>query len=101
MASVANPTKYASPVTVCAEDTGATKPEPDPYLMGAKLLDADPERCVALEDSPNGVASATAAGCCVIAVPSLVAIPPAPGRLVVGSLTEVSLATLREVAKSR
>jgi HAD superfamily hydrolase (TIGR01509 family) len=89
------------PVTVCAEDTGATKPAPDPYLMGAKLLDADPERCVALEDSPNGVASATAAGCCVIAVPSLVAIPPAPGRLVVGSLTEVSLATLREVAKSR
>ena len=89
------------PVTVCAEDTGATKPAPDPYLIGAKLLDADPERCVALEDSPNGVASATAAGCRVIAVPSLVAIPPAPGRLVVGSLTEVSLATLREVAKSR
>lgn len=88
-------------VTVCAEDTGATKPAPDPYLMGAKLLDADPERCVALEDSPNGVASATAAGCGVIAVPSLVAIPPAPGRLVVGSLTEVSLATLREVANSR
>jgi HAD superfamily hydrolase (TIGR01509 family) len=89
------------PLTVCAEDTGATKPAPDPYLIGAKLLDADPERCVALEDSPNGVASATAAGCRVIAVPSLVAIPPAPGRLVVGSLTEVSLATLREVAKSR
>ena len=41
------------------------------------------------------------AGCGVIAVPSLVAIPPAPGRLVVGSLTEVSLATLREVANSR
>ena len=89
------------PVTVCAEDTGVTKPAPDPYLIGAKLLDADPERCVALEDSPNGVASATAAGCRVIAVPSLVAIPPAPGRLVVSSLTEVSLDTLREVAKSR
>ncbi|HEX6448335.1 MAG TPA: HAD family phosphatase [Trebonia sp.] len=88
-------------VTVCAEDTGVTKPAPDPYLIGAKLLDADPERCVALEDSPNGVASATAAGCRVIAVPSLVVIPPAPGRLVVGSLTEVSLATLREVAESR
>jgi len=85
-------------VTVCAEDVAVTKPAPDPYLTGAKLLDADPERCVALEDSPNGVASATAAGCRVVAVPSLVPIPPAPGRLVVSSLAEVGLATLRELA---
>ena len=50
------------PVTVCAEDVTATKPDPAPYLLAAKLLDADPARCVVLEDSPNGVASATAAG---------------------------------------
>jgi beta-phosphoglucomutase-like phosphatase (HAD superfamily) len=46
---------------------------------------------VALEDSPNGVASASAAGCLVIAVPSLVPIQPAPGRVIVRSLTEVNL----------
>jgi HAD superfamily hydrolase (TIGR01509 family) len=82
------------PVRVTGDDVERTKPAPDPYLLGAKLLDAAPERCVALEDSPNGVASATAAGCRVVAVPSLVQIPSAPGRLVAKSLTEVSLATL-------
>ena len=65
---------------VCADDVSVTKPDPEPYLLAAKLLGADPARCYALEDSPNGVASAQAAGCQVIAVPSLVPIEPAPGR---------------------
>jgi HAD superfamily hydrolase (TIGR01509 family) len=86
------------PVTVCGDDVSATKPAPEPYLLAAKLLDVDPASCVALEDSPNGVASAAAAGCRVVAVPSLVPIPRAPGRVVVPALTEVSLATLRELA---
>ena len=89
---------FPFPVTVCAEDVSATKPDPAPYLLAAKLLDADPGRCVALEDSPNGVAAATAAGCLVVAVPSFVAIPPAPGRLVVTSLRDITLATLRTLA---
>jgi HAD superfamily hydrolase (TIGR01509 family) len=74
---------------VCADDVSMTKPDPEPYLLAAKLLGADPARCVALEDSPNGVASAQAAGCRVIAVPSLVRIEPAPGRTVVRSLAEL------------
>ena len=86
------------PVTVCGEDVTATKPDPEPYLLAAKLLDADPARCVVLEDSPNGVASAAAAGCRVLAIPSLLPIPPAPGRVVLGSLRDVTLATLRDLA---
>jgi HAD superfamily hydrolase (TIGR01509 family) len=74
---------------VCADDVSATKPDPEPYLLAAKLLGVDPGRCFALEDSPNGVASAEAAGCRVIAVPSLTPIPPAPGRLVVASLLDL------------
>src|SRR6476659_7618356 len=73
-------------VLVCANDVSMTKPDPEPYLLAAKLLGADPARSIALEDSPNGVASAEAAGCRVIAVPSLVPIEPAPGRTVVRSL---------------
>jgi HAD superfamily hydrolase (TIGR01509 family) len=76
-------------VTVCANDVTHTKPDPEPYLLAAKLLAVDPARCAVLEDSPNGVASAEAAGCRVFAVPSLVPIPPAPGRTVVGSLLEL------------
>jgi HAD superfamily hydrolase (TIGR01509 family) len=86
------------PVTVTGDDVSNTKPAPDPYLLAAKLLDAAPEQCVALEDSPNGAASATAAGCHVIAVPSLLPIPPSPGRLVVPSLTDLTLSTLRALA---
>jgi HAD superfamily hydrolase (TIGR01509 family) len=74
---------------VCADDVSVTKPDPEPYLLAAKLLGADPAGCFALEDSPNGVASAEAAGCQVIAIPSLVPIHPAPGRTVVRSLTEL------------
>ena len=76
-------------VLVCADDVSVTKPDPEPYLLAAKLLGADPARCFALEDSPNGVASAEATGCRVIAVPSLVPIEPAPGRTVVCSLLDL------------
>jgi HAD superfamily hydrolase (TIGR01509 family) len=86
------------PVTVTGDDVPVTKPDPAPYLLAAKLLGVDPARCVALEDSPNGTASATAAGCRVVAVPSFVDIPPAPGRLVARSLCDVTVDTLRALA---
>jgi HAD superfamily hydrolase (TIGR01509 family) len=85
-------------VAVCGDDVTRPKPDPEPYQLAAKLLDADPARCVALEDSPSGVASATAAGCLVVAVPSLVPVPQAPRRLVAPSLTKVTLASLRALA---
>jgi HAD superfamily hydrolase (TIGR01509 family) len=84
-------------VTVAGDEVEHTKPHPEPYLKAARLLDADPRRCVALEDSPNGTESAAAAGCHVVAVPSVVAIPPAAGRTVVSSLTEVDVARLRSL----
>jgi HAD superfamily hydrolase (TIGR01509 family) len=91
-------TGFRFPVTVTGDDVARTKPDPEPYLLAAKLLDADPEQCVALEDSPNGVASATAAGCHVVAVPTLLPIPPAPRRLIAPSLSRVGLETLRDLA---
>jgi HAD superfamily hydrolase (TIGR01509 family) len=89
------------PVTVCGEDVAATKPSPEPYLLAAARLGAQPRRCAAIEDSPNGVASAEAAGCLTIAVPSLVPIPPRPGRVVLASLADLSLADLRDLAAAR
>jgi HAD superfamily hydrolase (TIGR01509 family) len=84
------------PATVCAADVTRKKPDPEPYLRAAALLGAAPERCVALEDSPTGLAAAHAAGCAVIAVPS---VPPPPGlaQLTVPSLRVIDLATLHEV----
>ncbi|MFI6926883.1 HAD family hydrolase [Nonomuraea spiralis] len=82
-------------VIVTAGDVERTKPDPEPYLKAAGLLGVEPVRCVVLEDSPNGVAAATAAGCAVVAVPSLLPVEPAPGRLVVSSLAEVGVDDLR------
>jgi HAD superfamily hydrolase (TIGR01509 family) len=86
--------------TVCADDVTRSKPDPEPYLLASSLLGADPRACVALEDSPNGAASAEAAGCRLVAVPSLVPIPERPGRVVAASLRQVDLALLRRLVTS-
>jgi len=86
--------------TVCAADVTRPKPDPEPYLLAAARLGADPSRCVVLEDAPNGVAAAQAAGCLVVAVPSLVPVTAGNGRAVVRSLREVSVPWMRELAAS-
>jgi len=80
---------------VTADDVRNLKPHPEPYLSALDLLGASAARSVVLEDSPTGVAAAEAAGCRVVAVPSVVPIDAAPGRAVVQSLTEVDLELLR------
>jgi HAD superfamily hydrolase (TIGR01509 family) len=89
------------PVTVCGEDVSKLKPDPEPYLLGTAKLGARPRSCVVLEDSPNGVAAGEAAGCAMVAVPSIVPIPARNGRLVVTSLTELSLDRLRGLIAAR
>jgi HAD superfamily hydrolase (TIGR01509 family) len=84
-------------VTVAGDEVTRTKPAPDPYLTAARLLEVTPQRCVVLEDSPAGVAASEAAGCVTVAVPSVVAVPPAAGRTVVSSLTEIDLPWLRRL----
>ncbi|MFE9767239.1 HAD-IA family hydrolase [Streptomyces sp. NPDC005808] len=82
-------------VSVTADDTERTKPAPDPYLAACRALGVDPAACVAVEDTQTGVSSAEAAGCAVLAVPSLAPIGPALGRTVLSSLEEVTPARLR------
>ncbi|MBX2824319.1 MAG: HAD family phosphatase [Gammaproteobacteria bacterium] len=48
-----------------------SKPAPDIYLRAASLLNIDPARCLAFEDSPNGVRAAVAAGMQTIQIPNL------------------------------
>jgi len=85
-------------VVVCAADVTAAKPDPEGYRLAAAKLAAEPGRCIALEDSPNGVTAAEAAGLRVIAVPSVVPVPERPGRVVLASLAGVTLAQLRELS---
>ena len=53
-------------------DYAASKPAPDPFLKAAERLKVDPRDCLALEDSLNGVRSASAAGMMTVMVPDLV-----------------------------
>ena len=70
------------------------KPHPEMYLTACAKLGEEPAQCLALEDSDNGVRSATSAGLMVIQVPDL--LPPSPevkafGHRIVTSLAEVEL----------
>ncbi|HOE96775.1 MAG TPA: HAD family phosphatase [Candidatus Sumerlaeota bacterium] len=58
------------PVVVTGNDVERTKPAADPYLRAAEGLGCRPQRCIVIEDSPNGIASARAAGAAVLAVMS-------------------------------
>lgn len=53
-----------------AEHERRGKPHPDVYLTTARLLDVEPESCIAIEDSMNGFRAAKAAGMRCIAVPA-------------------------------
>ena len=84
-------------LTLAGDDLTRTKPHPDPYLTAAARLGAEPARCAVLEDTVTGVASAEAAGCQVVAVPSVAPIESVAGRTVVSSLEGVNVAFLRSL----
>ena len=84
--SVARRTANAAPegtfsVVIGNDETTKPKPDPQPYLLAAERLDVDPTQCVALEDSPSGVRSATAAGMRVIVVPGELEVPAELGTV--------------------
>ena len=56
---------------VCASMVKCGKPKPDIYLFAAEKLSLKSQECVALEDSPNGIISASSAGCKTVMVPDL------------------------------
>ena len=83
-----------------AEEEARGKPEPDVYLTAARKLGVDPAACVALEDSPNGVLAAKAAGMQCIAVPEpVLRNDPRLARAdaILGSLLEFDAALLNRL----
>lgn len=84
-------------VVVCGDEVAHGKPAPDPYLRAAELLGLDPRWCLAVEDSPTGVAAAEAAGCAVLVAPNAVPVPAGPRRHQVGSLVGLSVADLQAI----
>jgi mannitol-1-/sugar-/sorbitol-6-/2-deoxyglucose-6-phosphatase len=78
-------------VVLTAEEETHGKPDPAVYLSAAERLRVAPERCLAIEDSLNGIRAAKAAGMVCIAVPELSVeqAEEAGADLVLGSLEEL------------
>jgi len=78
-------------VEVTADLVTRGKPDPEVYLQAARLLDIAPQHCLALEDAPNGILSAKAAGMMCFAVPGETDQPLdySAADAVLGSLAEV------------
>ena len=88
---------FATVVTGDVVDNG--KPHPEPYLTAARRLDVLAGECLAIEDSPVGADSASAAGCTVLCVPLHVPVPPGCGRVFADSLEGLTPASPLLVAE--
>ena len=77
-------------VSVAGDEVAQPKPDPEPYLRACTLLEADPKFTVVLEDSPTGVTAGMAAGCYVVGIPHVSALPTGDRVTIVDSLTEVT-----------
>jgi len=80
----------------CRGDVERTKPAPDLYLAAVAALGVNVDEVVALEDSPNGIAAAKAAGLYCIAVPNEITklLDLSAADRIVESLAEVRLRSI-------
>lgn len=78
----------------CGDEVGPPKPDPGVYLLALRRLGVAASRAIAVEDSPHGVAAATAAGLRCVAIPNPHADPARFGgaSLVLASAAQQSLA---------
>jgi HAD superfamily hydrolase (TIGR01509 family) len=84
-------TRFAA--TASSEEVAHGKPAPDVYLAVAGHLGTAPGRCVAIEDSTNGIRAAAAAGTTVVAVPNR-HFPPAPDVLATADVVVADVASI-------
>jgi HAD superfamily hydrolase (TIGR01509 family) len=71
-------------VIVTSDDCSNGKPHPEPYLTAIRKLGVDAQQCLAVEDTPRGLASAISAGVPCVVVPTwLTCMLPFPGALAI------------------
>ena len=83
---------YHQMTYITGSDIKNNKPDPELFLTAARQAGVDPTQCVVIEDAPNGVAAAKAAGCkCIAVTNSTTAEKLADADLIVDSLAEVNI----------
>jgi HAD superfamily hydrolase (TIGR01509 family) len=86
--------------TVSSAEVPRGKPSPDVYLAAASALGVAPERCLAVEDSSNGLRAAAAAGMTVVAIPNP-QYPPAEDALAAAAFRSPDHDAVRDFLLSR
>ena len=74
---------------VTGDEVSRGKPDPEPYRTACERLVVSPADVVVIEDALNGVLSAEAAGCAVVAVPSVAPIEAGPRRHIVERIDQI------------
>jgi len=86
---------YTDMVYITGDQVTHKKPHPELFLLAAERIGIEPGKCVVIEDAPNGVQAAKAAGCtCVAVTNSTSAEHLHEADLVVDSLESVDIDTL-------
>ncbi|MFE7982726.1 HAD family hydrolase [Streptomyces cellulosae] len=75
---------------VAADDITRGKPDPEPYLLAARLLGVDPADCVVFEDAPAGLQAGRAAGMTTVALATTHRAEELTADLVVKDLSALS-----------
>jgi len=89
---------YHRTTYITGSDVAKKKPDPALFLTAAQRAGVDPTRCVVIEDAPDGVAAARAAGAkCIAVTNSTTADKLAQADLIVASLIEVDIDTVVEL----
>ncbi|MFI1442536.1 HAD family hydrolase [Streptomyces fructofermentans] len=75
---------------IAADDITRGKPDPEPFLLAARMLGVDPSRCVVFEDAPAGLRAGRAAGMTTVALATTHRADELRADVVVGDLSAVS-----------
>ena len=91
---------YEQMVYITGSEVTHKKPHPELFLKAVGQLGLEGQKCLVIEDAPSGVEAAQGAGCkCVAVTNSALAAELARAEMVVESLVEINLETVRELLR--
>jgi len=89
---------YQKMVYITGSDVKNKKPHPELFLLAAERMGIEPANCVVIEDAPNGIQAARAAGAkCIAVTNSTNAANLSEADLVCDSLQQINLETITEL----
>ncbi len=92
---------YRRMVYINGNDVKNKKPDPELFLLAAERMGIEPANCVVIEDAPNGVQAAKAAGAkCIAVTNSTIAANLSKADLVCDSLEQIDLGMIQELVDS-